>query len=116
MELPFYLMSAESPGVSWDGTITHDEHDLHIVLKQADQNEGKEIDIPIAKVRSAEFLRGLVNCKFNLKVGSEVREQFPAGVADDSVELLVPKDDRIFDTGPSKEAAFEKLAGALTAG
>lgn len=116
MELPFYLMSAESPGVSWDGTITHDAQHLHIVLRQADREEGEEIDIPIAKVNSAEFLRGLVNCKFSLKVGREVREQFPAGVEEDSVELLVARDDRVFDSGPSKEAAFERLAGALNTG
>lgn len=113
MELPFYLISRERPGVSWDGLVSLHGDDLHFELKGAGEDPPTEFDIPLAKVQRAEFQRGLVSRKLNLKVGSEeMRKRFPAGVTGEEVHLMVARDDADFGSATT-EVEYERLAGEI---
>jgi hypothetical protein len=110
MELPFYLISPES---AWDGLVSLHGDDLHFILRGGEENESTEFDIPLEKVESAEFQRGLVSRKLALKVRSEeLRRYFPAGIYGEEIHLMVARDDPEF--GPfNNEGNFERLAGAI---
>jgi len=114
MELPFYLMSRESPGASWDGVVSLHGDDLHFELKGGEQEEPTAFDIPLETVSGAEFKRGLVSRKLSLQVRSaEMRRWFPAGVCGEEVQLQVARDDHEFGSGPDTEREFERLVGQI---
>jgi len=114
MELPFYLMSPESPGASWNGVISLHGDDLHFELRGGGQEEPQEFDLPLETITGAQFQRGLVSRKLCLQVGSaELRQCFPAGVSGEEVHLMVARDDTEFGSGPCKELEFERLVGQI---
>lgn len=115
MELPFYLLSPESPGAAWDGLVSLHGDDLHFELKGGGKGERTEFDVPLTKVQRAEFQRGLVSRKLSLTLGSEKHRQcFPAGVSGEEVHLMVARDDLEF--GPPEahtEVDYERLVGEI---
>ena len=114
MELPFYLMSPDSPGTSWDGLVSLQGDDLHFELKGGGEEEPTEFDVPLETVTGAEFQRGLVSRRLCLKVeNDELRRRFPAGVTGEEVHLMVARYDPDFATGPNTELEFERLAGQI---
>jgi hypothetical protein len=114
MELPFYLMSHEEPGGSWDGMISLHGTDLHIELTGGNQEGATAFDVPLEAVKQAEFQRGLVCRKISLTVGSEeIRRMFPAGVSGEEVHLMVAKDEYDFGGPSSAEAEYERLVGQI---
>ena len=114
MELPFYLMSGETPGTSWDGTVSLHDDELHFEMTAGGTDEATAFDLPLNEVSDAQFLRGLVSRKLSLTVGSaEMRRLFPAGVSGQEVQLMVARDDAEFGTGGGTEIEFERLAGEI---
>ena len=114
MELPFYLMSQEAPGSSWDGVVSLHGDELHFELRSGRQEECIAFDVPLRQVTRAEFLRGLVSRKLSLRVESEaLRQHFPAGVAGEEVHLMVAKEDKVFGGSTTSEEDYEDLVGQI---
>ena len=115
MELPFYLMSLESAGASWDGVVSLEGKQLHFELRGGTEEERTEFDVPLEKVKKVQFERGLVSRKLSLTVRSEeIRQHFPAGVSGEEVHLMVARDDSEFGSpNPTPEGEYERLVGEI---